>query len=152
MVHPGNRRARSLKPGQSGVGGDFLLPWAAEPGDKKAMVNVVRLFLAACLASASVVAARAASPWDGLRAGLNREQVARALGVPVLRNAGRGHETWVYDAGASVQFHGGVVSAWTPPKSAGPAARAADAARIAQTPPEAPVNPARPPPASPRLS
>lgn len=113
------------------------------------MVNALRSLLLAALLFSPALGAGAASPWAGLRAGQNREQVARALGVPVLRNAGRGHETWVYDAGASVQFHGGLVSAWTAPK---PAATVSEPARVARQP-AGPVNPPRPtPPASPRLS
>lgn len=90
--------------------------------DVMAMNQALRPLLLAGLLCSSALLAHAASPWEGLRAGQNRDQVAQALGVPVLRNAGRGHETWVYDAGASVQFHGGLVSAWTAPKPNAPTA------------------------------
>lgn len=53
--------------------------------------------------------------WQRIQRGMNPAQVAQTVGVPLLRNAARGHELWIYDAGAHVQFHGGAVSAWTAP-------------------------------------
>lgn len=81
------------------------------------MKTTGRFLLLLALFAWSMPAFGAESSWESMRTGMNREQVARALGVPVLQNAGRGHETWIYDAGASVQFRGGVVSAWTAPKA-----------------------------------
>ena len=111
------------------------------------MVNALRPLLLAALLCSSAIGVLAASPWEGLRAGQSRDQVAKALGVPVLRNAGRGHETWVYDAGASVQFHGGLVSAWTAPK---PVAPAATAHRVPTEPKGASVAVHQPAPKTPR--
>lgn len=56
--------------------------------------------------------------WQKLQRGMNQAQVERIVGVPLLRNAARGHELWIYDAGANAQFHGGALSAWTAPASA----------------------------------
>lgn len=83
------------------------------------MQSRVRFACLLLLLACAVPASAAEPAWAALRPGMTREQVARSVGVPVLQNAGRGHETWIYDAGASVQFRGGVVSAWTAPRSAG---------------------------------
>lgn len=116
------------------------------------MNQALRPLLLAALFCSSVLGAYAASPWTGLRAGQSRDQVAQALGVPVLRNAGRGHETWVYDAGASVQFHGGLVSAWTAPKATALTAVApvAVASQAATEPKSATVTAHLPAPKAPR--
>lgn len=59
--------------------------------------------------------------WAQVRAGISREQVSTLLGEPLMRNAARGYERWVYDAGCEVQFTRGEVTAWTAPKGAKPA-------------------------------
>jgi hypothetical protein len=56
-----------------------------------------------------------AAAWAKLRRGMDAQRVEQLVGTPLLRNASRGHETWIYDAGAEVQFHGGVLSAWSAP-------------------------------------
>lgn len=59
--------------------------------------------------------------WAQVRIGIPREQVSGLLGEPLLRNAARGYERWVYDNGCEVQFTRGEVSAWTAPKGTKPA-------------------------------
>lgn len=59
--------------------------------------------------------------WAQVRVGISREQVSDLLGEPLLRNAARGYERWVYDAGCEVQFTRGEVTAWTAPKGVKPA-------------------------------
>ncbi|HLP24505.1 MAG TPA: outer membrane protein assembly factor BamE [Acidobacteriota bacterium] len=59
--------------------------------------------------------------WAQVRVGISREQVSTLLGEPLMRNAARGYERWVYDAGCEVQFTRGEVTAWTAPKGAKPA-------------------------------
>ncbi len=54
--------------------------------------------------------------WAQVRIGISREQVSDLLGEPLMRNAARGYERWVYDAGCEVQFTRGEVTAWTAPK------------------------------------
>ncbi|MBI2512246.1 MAG: outer membrane protein assembly factor BamE [Opitutae bacterium] len=54
--------------------------------------------------------------WTQVRSGLSRAQVSEILGEPLMRNAARGYERWVYDSGCEVQFTRGEVSAWTAPK------------------------------------
>ncbi len=53
--------------------------------------------------------------WEKLQRGMSAAQVERIVGVPLLRNAARGHELWIYDAGANAQFLGGALSAWSVP-------------------------------------
>lgn len=53
--------------------------------------------------------------WARMERGQTRDQVGKILGMPILRNAARGHELWTYDDGACAQFHGGVLVAWTKP-------------------------------------
>lgn len=60
--------------------------------------------------------------WTQVRSGLSRAQVSEILGTPLLRNAARGYERWIYDAGCEVQFTRGEVSAWTAPKLPPPVA------------------------------
>lgn len=67
--------------------------------------------------------------WAQLREGNTREQVGALLGEPLFRNASRGHERWVYDAGADVQFENGTVKWWTAPRQA-----PAPAAAVASSP------------------
>lgn len=57
MVHPGNPRAGSLKPSQSGVRGDFRLRRAARRGDVAGMVNALRLLLLVTLGLSSALGA-----------------------------------------------------------------------------------------------
>ena len=59
--------------------------------------------------------ARAASPWDNLKAGMSSGDVRAQLGEPLLRSAGRGFEIWIYDARTEVVWLRGAVIAWTPP-------------------------------------
>jgi hypothetical protein len=82
------------------------------------MQTCIRFASLLLLLACAVPASAAESTWTALRVGMTRAQVAQIVGSPVLQNAGRGHETWIYDAGASVQFRGGVVSAWTAPRKA----------------------------------
>ena len=72
-------------------------------------------FAVMAFALASSPAGDGAATWAKLQRGMYPAQVARLVGTPLLRNAARGHEVWVYDAGAHIQFHGGTVSAWTTP-------------------------------------
>lgn len=61
-------------------------------------------------------ATQAASPhWEAIRAGNSPAQVTKSLGAPLMKNAARGYERWIYDSGAEVQFEGGVVKGWTAP-------------------------------------
>lgn len=75
--------------------------------------------------------------WAKLQRGMSQAEVERIVGVPLLRNAARGHELWIYDGGASLQFHGRALSAWTAPGATSPAAprvtAKAPAPRIAAT-------------------
>jgi hypothetical protein len=68
----------------------------------------------AVVLAGSPVGAEAAA-WTKLQRGMDTAKVAQLVGTPLLRNAARGHEVWIYDAGAHIQFHGGTVSAWTGP-------------------------------------
>lgn len=73
--------------------------------------------------------------WAQVRIGISREQVSDLLGEPLMRNAARGYERWVYDGGCEVQFTRGEVTAWTAPKGVKPASapvsqRAATTARL----------------------
>jgi len=72
----------------------------------------VALFLAIAGTSPAVVDA-----WAKLQPGMSRAKVTDAIGSPLLRNAARGHELWIYDAGAEVVFFENRVTAWTPPKT-----------------------------------
>ncbi|MBX3737543.1 MAG: hypothetical protein KF715_12675 [Candidatus Didemnitutus sp.] len=73
------------------------------------------------LGAASPVAPGEPLRWSEVRVGLPREQVGELLGQPLLRNAARGYERWIYDDGCEVQFTRGTVSAWTAPRNAPPA-------------------------------
>jgi len=74
------------------------------------------------LGTTSPVAPSASVRWAQVRVGISREQVSDILGEPLMRNAARGYERWVYDDGCEVQFTRGEVTAWTAPKGAPPAA------------------------------
>lgn len=71
------------------------------------------LGLGCLLGSAS--AAEPAEGWTRLRAGMSPAETAAILGRPLLRNAGKGFELWIYSGGAEVLFHRGPVMAWTAP-------------------------------------
>lgn len=73
------------------------------------------------LSTASAAVPNDTLRWTQVRNGLTRAQVSEILGEPLMRNAARGYERWVYDAGCEVQFTRGEVSAWTAPKPAVPA-------------------------------
>ncbi len=72
-------------------------------------------FAIMAVALAGSPAGTEAAAWGRLQRGMDRAKVAQLVGTPLLRNAARGHEVWIYDAGAHIQFHGGTVSAWTGP-------------------------------------
>lgn len=115
------------------------------------MNRAYRWLFATSLAVSAVAARGATASWSEMKTGLNRDQVARVLGWPVLRQAARGHETWIYDGGAGVQFHRGLVSAWTGPKA--PAGNAAPAPREpANAARQTAESVSRPQPSSPRPS
>lgn len=59
--------------------------------------------------------------WSQVRPGLTRTQVGALVGAPLLRNAARGYERWIYDGGCEVQFERGEVTAWIAPKNTPPA-------------------------------
>jgi len=61
--------------------------------------------------------------WNALKPGLTRGEVVRALGRPLITNAARGLEVWVYDDGANVVFARQHVDAWTEPEHRVPASR-----------------------------
>lgn len=61
------------------------------------------------------LAEAAGSPWTELQPGMTPAQVAKKIGTPLLQNASRGHEFWVFDFGACAQFYRGALQAWTPP-------------------------------------
>lgn len=73
------------------------------------------------LGATSPVAPSEALRWSEVRVGIPRDQVSELLGQPLLRNAARGYERWVYDGGCEVQFTRGEVSAWTAPRGTRPA-------------------------------
>ena len=86
------------------------------------MLKLRRLLALAATFAAALGASASGADWSAIKPGMTRDQVARSIGVPVLCNAARGHETWIYDAGGDVQFRGGIVLAWTaPPRSMQPA-------------------------------
>lgn len=58
----------------------------------------------------------AAGDWTELQSGLQPAQVAQVVGVPLMRQAARGFETWVYDDGGCAQFAEGRLTAWTAPR------------------------------------
>lgn len=77
------------------------------------------MFAAVCMTVAVMTSALSAEElaWRKLQRGMSVQQVAETIGAPMLRNAARGHEVWIYDAGAHAQFQGGVLTAWTAPKT-----------------------------------
>jgi hypothetical protein len=109
---------------------------------------MIRFFLLALLGTA-VPAAHAAGAWAEVKPGMTRQQVIQAIGRPLLSNAGRGLEVWVYDEGANVVFLRNRVDCWTQPRPpAAPAApgQAARPEQLATAPAEqAPVAAAVPP-------
>jgi hypothetical protein len=74
------------------------------------------------LSTASLAVPSETLRWTQVRNGLSRQQVSGLLGEPLMRNAARGYERWVYDGGCEVQFTRGEVSAWTAPKASKPPA------------------------------
>jgi len=72
------------------------------------------------LGATSPAAPSEALRWSQVRVGIPRQQVSELLGQPLLRNAARGYERWIYDDGCEVQFTRGEVSAWTAPKGIAP--------------------------------
>lgn len=65
-----------------------------------------------------LLAASAHAGWPDLKAGLDPEAVARAVGQPLLQSAGHGgrYATWTYDQGGFVMFHQGRVTFWQAPR------------------------------------
>ena len=59
----------------------------------------------------------AATPkdWAKLKTDMTPDEALELLGEPLIRNANRGFEVWIYDSKAEVVFHGGPVIAWTIP-------------------------------------
>lgn len=142
----GNSRRRLLKPRESRRAGQSELRKRAF----RAMIAGMFTLAVMAVALSTAPAEPGGAAWGKLQRGMNATQVAQLVGVPLLRNAARGHELWVYDAGAHIQFHGGALSAWSAPaaKPRAAAPRAASPAGVAQKP----AGPVRPSAASPRLS
>ncbi len=57
--------------------------------------------------------AGATPTWEGLKAGLEPNEVRGLLGEPLMINGGRGFEVWIYDEQREVVWLRGVVVAWT---------------------------------------
>ncbi|MBA4136161.1 MAG: hypothetical protein C0518_02450 [Opitutus sp.] len=112
-------RRALLNPDESRRDTHLQLRTEARRSDGYSMLSFVALALG--LAAAPAVIDEHAA-WEKLQRGMTPAQAAEIVGVPILRNAARGHELWIYDAGAHIQFHGGAVSAWTQP-AAKPASR-----------------------------
>jgi hypothetical protein len=85
--------------------------------------------LLAVLSTTAPAAPSESVRWAQVRVGFSREQVTGLLGQPLLRNAARGYERWIYDGGCEVQFTGGGVSGWTAPQR--PLPTPASTARVA---------------------
>ena len=73
----------------------------------------------ACFGLALLLAVQSAGAdpagWGRLHPGLDEAAVLAALGPPLVRTAGRGFTTFVYDRGGEVLLRRGVVVAWTKP-------------------------------------
>lgn len=85
------------------------------------LAAVTLLVVLGTAAPATPVAPTEAVRWAQVQIGIKREQVSDILGEPLMRNAARGYERWVYDGGCEVQFTRGEVTAWTAPKGVKPA-------------------------------
>jgi hypothetical protein len=68
-------------------------------------------------------AARADSGWHDMKTGMNQQDVAIALGQPILVHGSRGYTQWIFDEGGSVMFHRGLVSHWGTPRGFKPLAK-----------------------------
>lgn len=66
-----------------------------------------------------------AENWSQLTLGMSPDEARRILGEPILRSAGQGFETWIYDHQAEVVFYGSVVG-WTTPRSTGSTSQSVD--------------------------
>lgn len=57
------------------------------------------------------------SRWSEVNPGMTRDAVVEKLGQPLMRQAGRGLEVWIFDNGASVTFVHGRVDYFTVPET-----------------------------------
>ena len=89
-------------------------------------------------------AAPAHPDWARVKAGMSQAEVQHELGAPLLRNAGRGLEVWIYDAGANIVFVHQQVDYLTPPPAVPPAPVIAIKPAVKPVPPK-PVLVAGPP-------
>ncbi|MDB6094094.1 MAG: hypothetical protein JWM32_1656 [Verrucomicrobia bacterium] len=71
----------------------------------------LRLSLLLCLLPSL---GRSAERWSQLTLGMSPEETILAIGEPLMRNAGRGLEVWIYDHDAEVLFLDGVIG-WSTP-------------------------------------
>ena len=69
------------------------------------------VFIALC----TPVFAADAKVWAQLKTDMTPKEARALLGNPLIRNANRGYEVWIYDSKAEVVFHQGPVMAWTIP-------------------------------------
>lgn len=62
-------------------------------------------------------AALAASGWEQLKPGMNRDEATNLLGAALITSAGRGFEVAVYDQRAELVYFEGKLVTWTAPLS-----------------------------------
>lgn len=80
------------------------------------MKAVARIGILALGLVANLAPVCAADGWEKLQRGQAPNEVSQSVGVPLLRQAARGFETWIYDEGGCVQFSRGRLTGWTAPK------------------------------------
>ena len=71
--------------------------------------------LLALVGALSAAHAETTPNWTKLKAGMTSQEAYAVLGRPLIRNAGRGFEVWIYNSNAEVLFVQGPVFAWTEP-------------------------------------
>lgn len=70
--------------------------------------------LSLALLGPGLPAAESEARWQDLQIGYSVGQTVDLIGEPLLRSKGRGFETWTYDDGGEVLFHGALIG-WTLP-------------------------------------
>lgn len=67
----------------------------------------------------ALVAGVARADWKDLKAGMDQNAAAAAVGMPLMQNRGRGGaQVWTYDSQGFIQFQSGRVTYWEKSKPA----------------------------------
>ncbi len=97
------------------------------------MQRLSHILLLPAILAAAIATAGAEETWTKIRRGMTEDEVAAAVGIPLMAKAARGYRHWFYDREGAVMFNSGVVVFWSVPRDFVPPATPVETTR---TPPK----------------